>query len=264
MKHLEKLIARIDKRQRFIVATFLMMALLLFSSFFSYQDIYIFVPIIFLTVYVATYFSILEGITDHEWITLFLHPVYLSIVFYLFYFFLPQRWLTRIPFIVMYTISIYAVMLSQNIFNIGVSKSLQLYRAAYSVNFLFLTISAFLTYSLIISLRLYFFINFGLIFITTLPLTFHLLWSIEPTSKIEKKTVMQALFVALLIAEAGMVLSFIPMNQSIYALILTSLYYGLSGLVQVYLQGSFFKERIREYIFVFIFTFIIFVLGLRW
>jgi hypothetical protein len=90
------------------------------------------------------------------------------------------------------------------------------------------------------------------------------LWSIEPTSKIEKKTVMQALFVALLIAEAGMVLSFIPMNQSIYALILTSLYYGLSGLVQVYLQGSFFKERIREYIFVFIFTFIIFVLGLRW
>jgi len=264
MKLLEKFLERIGKRKRFIIATFGLTSLILLSSFFSFQDIYIFVPIILVVVYAATYFSILDGIDDHEWIMLFLHPVYLSIVFYLFYFFLPQRWLTRLPFIAMYTISIYAVMLSQNIFNVGVTKSLQLFRAAYSVNFLFLTISAFLTYSLIISLRMYFFLNFFLILLTTFPLAVHLLWSIEPKSKLEKSVIMQGLFIALIIAEAGMLLSFIPMNQAIYALILTSLYYGLCGLFQVYLQGSFFKERIREFVMVFIFTLIIFILGIRW
>jgi hypothetical protein len=146
MKNIIKLLGRIEKRKRFIISTFTLTGALLTSSFFSFQDIYIFVPLLLVVVYAGTFFSVLEDISDHEWVMLFLHPVYLSIVFYLFYFFLPQRWLTRLPFIVIYTISIYAVMLSQNIFNVGVSKSIQLFRAAYSVNFLFLTISAFLTY----------------------------------------------------------------------------------------------------------------------
>lgn len=259
-----RLLARIDKRQRFLIATCILTALLFFSSFFSFQEIYVFVPVIFLVVYIFTFFSILEGISHHEWTMLFLHPVYFSIVFYLFYFFLPQRWLTRLPFIVIYTISIYAILLSQNIFNVGVTKSLQLFRAAYSVNFLFLTISAFLTYSLIISLRLYFFWNFLLIFVTTLPLTLHLLWSIEPKAKVGKSIFFQSVFVALLIAEMGVLLSFIPVNQSVFALILTSLYYGVCGLFQVFLQGSFFKERIREYLFVLVFVLVIFVLTVQW
>lgn len=263
-KKLSALLGRIGKRQRFIISSFSLTGVLLLSTFFSFQEIYLFVPLIFVAVYAATYFSILEDITEHEWVMLFLHPVYLSIVFYLFYFFLPQRWLTRLPFIVIYTIAIYAVMLSQNIFNVGVSKSLQLFRAAYSVNFLFLTISAFLAYSLIISLRMYFFFNFALIFIATVPLAVHLLWSVEPASKLSKNLLRQSILISLLIAEAGMLLSFIPVNQSIYALILTSVYYGLCGLFQVYLQGSFFKERIREFVFVFIFTLIIFILGTRW
>lgn len=264
MKRLLKLFGRIGKRRRFIITTFTLASALTISSFFSFQDIYIFVPILFLVVYVGTFFSVLEDITDHEWVMLFLHPVYLTLVFYLFYFFLPQRWLTRLPFIVFYTISIYAVLLSQNIFNVGVSKSIQLFRAAYSVNFLFLTISTFLTYSLIVSLRMYFFFNFLFILLTTIPLALHLLWSIEPASKVRRSLLRQSVFIALLIAEIGMLLSFMPINQSIYALILTSLYYGLCGLFQVYHQGSFFKERIREFIFVFIFTLIIFVLGTRW
>lgn len=144
------------------------------------------------------------------------------------------------------------------------NKILQLFRAAYSVNFLFLTISAFLTYSLIISLRMYFFFNFLLIFVTTIPLALHLLWSVSPASRVERSLVRQSIFISLLLAEVGMLLSFMPINQSIYALVLTSLYYGLCGLFQVYLQGSFFKERIREFVMVFIFTLVIFILGTRW
>ncbi len=264
MKKLKEILSRVEKRQRFIVSTFILSSLLLVTSFFSFQDIYIFIPIILIVVYGLTFFSILEDITDHEWGMLFFHPVYFSVVFYLFYFFLPQRWLTRLPFIMMYTISIYAILLSQNIFNVGVSKSLQLFRAAFSVNFLFLTITAFMTYSLIISVRLYFFINFLLILCSTIPLVLHFLWSIEPKAHVAKDILFKSIFIALLIAEAGTLLSFIPINQSIFALLLTSIYYSLCGLFQVYLQGSFFKERIREYLLVLGFTLIIFILAVRW
>ena len=60
---------------------------------------------------------------------LFLLPILLSVAMYLFYFLFPVRWLTRIPFVLVYGISMYAVLLSSNIFNVGVEKNLQLFLA---------------------------------------------------------------------------------------------------------------------------------------
>jgi len=70
-------------------------------------------------------------------------PIVLSIAFYMFYFLFPVRWITRIPFIALYAIAIYATLLCSNIFSIGVEKSLQLYRAAFSINFLFQMFASF-------------------------------------------------------------------------------------------------------------------------
>ncbi|OGK13829.1 hypothetical protein A3H80_01120 [Candidatus Roizmanbacteria bacterium RIFCSPLOWO2_02_FULL_37_19] len=259
-----KIFSRVEKRQRFIISTFFLTLLFLSSTFFSFEQIYLFIPLIIVVVFALTFFSILEGISGHEWYTLFVHPIYFSIVFYLFYFFVPQRWLTRLPFVVIYTIAIYAILLSQNIFNVGASKSLQLFRAAFSVNYLFVTLSAFLSFSLIISLRMNFIFNFFAVLLACLPLTIQLLWSVAPSDKIKRELWKYAFIIALIIAEASVVFSFIPLNQSIFALILTAIFYSLVGLVQVYLQEALFKERIREYLIVLGFTTIIFILSLRW
>src|SRR3989338_571797 len=104
-KFIQGIFSRIGKRKRFIFADFLMSLLLLISTFYSADVIPIFIPIIVLVVFVLTFFAILEGISKHELFALFVHPVFFSIVFYVFYFFLPQRWLTRAPFIVMYGVS---------------------------------------------------------------------------------------------------------------------------------------------------------------
>ena len=255
-----KTFSRIEKRRRFIIATGLLTLLFLVTTFFSFEQILIFIPLIFLIVYFMTYFSILEGISRHEWFMLFIHPVYFSILIYLFYFFLPQRWLTRLPFVVIYSVSIYAILLSQNIFNVGASKSLQLFRAAFSVNYLFLTLGSFLTYSLIISLRMNFLFNFIAIFLASLPLSIQLLWSVAPSDLVERHLWRYAMFSSLILAETGVILSLMPLNQSIFALVLTAIFYSLNGLIQVYLQQALFKERVREYLIVLGFTAIIFVL----
>lgn len=259
-----KFFGRIEKRQRFIFATAILTLLFTGATFFGFEKVWIVAPVILVSVYFLMFIAILEGITRKEWITLFIHPMYFSLVFYLFYFFVPQRWLTRLPFILIYGISMYAISLSQNIFNVGVSKSLQLFRAAFSVNYLFLTISSFLAYSLIISLRLHFVFNMLLIWIASFPLVLQMLWSVEPKDTISKDILAYAFFISLLLGELGGILSFMPMNQSIFALVLTSVFYSTTGSFYTYMQGALYKERVREFILVFGFALGVLILTLKW
>ncbi len=259
-----KTFSPIGKRRRFIISTIILTFLYALSTLFSFEEMYVFVPLIILAVYVCTAFSILEGLSKHEWIMLFIHPIYFSVVWYLFYFFVPQRWLTRLPFLAIYVVSTYAILLSQNIFNVGVSKSLQLFRAAFSVNYLYLTIGAFLSTSLIVSLRLNFIFNALLIFVCMYPLVLHMLWSVEPRDYVSKQVSAYGFIISAVIAEAALILSFLPINQSIFALVVTCLFYSLTGTFQIYLQGSLFKERLREFIFVAIFACSILFLTVKW
>lgn len=254
----------VDKRQRFVISTLILTFLILMSSFLTFNQIKYFVFIIAGMVYFLTFFSILEGIKKFEWLMLFILPVYFTTAFVLFYFLLPVRWLTRLPFIIIYGISIYAILLSSNIFNVGVEKSLQLFRAAFSVNYLFLTLTLFLMFNLILSFQLNFFINFVLIFLFTLPINLQFLWSINPKIIIESAIIKYALLIALIIAEIGLVFSFVPIKSTLLAIFLTACFYGLVGLFQAYIEERLFRERIREYIFVFIFVFIITILSISW
>lgn len=257
-----RIFSRVGKRKRFIIATIILTVLVSGSTFASPEQSHFFLAGIMVAAFILTFFSILEGITRHEWLTLFLPPVYFTAAAYLFYFFLPQRWLTRLPFSIFFAISIYALMLSQNIFNVGATKSLQLFRAASSINFLFLTFSSYLAYSLILSFRLDFSLNFLFVFLATAPLALHFLWSINPDDIVRRDIRRFAIVIALIISEGTLLLSFISVNPAIFALFLTASFYSLCGLFQVYLQQRLFIDRVREYLFVLIFVFIILLLAM--
>ncbi len=259
-----KFFMKIGKRQRFILATFLLAIYYMCATFFSIERAFIIIPILALGVYVLTYGALLEGIHKHERIMLFIPTIYFSIVLYLFYFFVPQRWLTRLPFITIYIVSTYALLLCQNIFNVGVSKSIQLFRAAFSVNYLFLTICSFLAYSLIASLRLHSVYNGLLIVLVSFPLVVHMLWSVDPTDIVEAERVRNSALISLVLGEVGLILSFMPVNQSIFALTLTSLFYALTGIIQLHMQDVLFKERVREYVFVLGSAIVVLFLTLAW
>ena len=255
---------KIGKRQRYIFATFLLAMFYMLGTLFSIERAFIVVPILAVGVYILTYGALLEGIQKHERVMLFIPTIYFSIVLYLFYFFVPQRWLTRLPFITIYIVSTYALLLCQNIFNVGVSKSIQLYRAAFSVNYLFLTICSFLAYSLIASVRLHSVFNGLLIVIASFPLVLHMIWSVEPTDIVERERLQTALLISIVLGEVGVLLSFMPVNQSIFALTLTSLFYALTGIIQLHMQNVLYKERVREYLFVLISAVVVLFLTLGW
>lgn len=261
---LSKYFSKIDKRQRFIFSSLVLTGLLFFSTLLTYTHAQIFLIVIILAVYFFTFFSILDGIDSWEWAMLFLLPIYFTIAYNLFFFLLPGRWITRVPYIIIYAVSIYGIMLSSNIFNVGEMKNLQLYKAASSVNFFYLILTFFLMFNLVFSFKLNFIFNFILIFILSLPLVTQFYWSINPKTILESHVRKSAIFTTLLIGEAAIIFSFVPLASNIFALILTAVFYSVGGLFQAHIEERLFRERIQEFIFVLIFIFIMSIFTIKW
>lgn len=260
----EKRAIKIDKRLRLVISVLVLGLLMLFSTFFNFDKAPIFLLIFVFTSYFLSYFSLLEGIKKIGWFGLFLMPLLITVFFYLFYFLFPGRWLTRLPFIFIYEVSIYAVLLCANIFNVGVEKNLQLYRAAYSINFFYQAVASFLFYNVLFSFKYNFLINVVGAGIFTFLLSLQLFWAIKLDKYLEKEILFYSLFVALLLAEIGLLISFIPMKVSVYSLFMTACYYSLTGVISHYIDQKLFKETIREYVSVFIFVIAITLLSLSW
>lgn len=260
----EKKASRVDKRLRLVISVLILGLLMLISTFFNFDKAFFFLPVFIVVTYFLSYFSLLEGIKKIGWFGLFLMPELITIFFYLFYFLFPGRWLTRLPFIFIYEVSIYAVLLCANIFNVGVEKNLQLYRAAFSINFFYQALVSFLFYNVLFSLKYNFFINVIGAGIGSLLLSLQLFWTIRLNKYLEKDVLIYSLFMALLMAEIGLLISFVPLRIPVYALFLSATYYSITGIICHYIDQKLFKETIREYVSVWVFVMIIILLSLSW
>ncbi len=263
-RHFEKVFGRIEKRLRFVMSALVMTGVLLGSTLFYFDMFWLFVPLLFFASYIFTYFSVLEDIERSEWIMLFMMPVLFTVSFYLFYFLFPVRWLARVPFMFIYGCSLYAILLTSNIFNVGVGKSLQLYRAAFSVNYFYQTLITFLLFNVLFSFKQNFVVNGAAVFFIVLPMSLQLLWSVRLKTNIDRQTINYSFLVAVIVTQITMLFSFVPVKSTIFALFLTACYYCLTGLLYHYLDNKLFRQTIREYIFVASFVSVIVLLTIQW
>lgn len=260
----QKKTSKIEKRYRLIASAVILSFLMLFSTFFYFDKAVIFLLLLAFFSFSLTYFSLSEKIEGIGWFGFFFMPIVVSLSFYLFYFLFPIRWLTRLPFIIVYAISIYAILLTSNIFNIGVEKSLQLYRAAFSVNFFYQAIVAFLLFNFLFSLKQYFFVNALGTAVIVFLLSFHLFWTIKLKKYVEKEVLKYALLIGLILGQLSLVVSFVPTKTAITPLFLTASFYSLAGLIYNYLNERLFKETVQEYVIVWVFVLFISLLTLSW
>lgn len=255
----------IEKRIRFIIGVGIMSLIMLTSTFFFFDKAWLFVSLLIVFGYVLTYFSLIEGVRRIEWVMLFILPILFSITAYFFYFLFPVRWLTRLPFILIYAISLYALFLTGNIFNVGVKTNLQLYRAAFSVNYFFQTFICFLGLNILLSLKQGFIVNSAAVFILSFILAVHLLWTVKLELYWEKEVVAYAVIIATIASEVVLILSFVPWaNSSIFALLIAAVYYSTVGLVYAHYNERFFKDLVREYLLVLGFVAVIATLSINW
>lgn len=256
--------ARIEKRTRLVISAIILTFSLLVATFFRFDQTLIFTPLLFLLTYFLTYFALLEEIEKIEWFSLFLMPIALTLAFYFFYFLVPVRWLTRLPFIIIYAISIYALLLTANIFNVRVEKSLQLYRAAFSVNFFYQLLVLFLFFNITFSYHPNFIINWLIVTGMCTIMALQLYWGLVTKIEIDRDLFKYALLTGIAIGQLALVLSFVPVKGTVMASFLSASYYCLGAVIYSYLDQRLFTETIREYLFVWGFVLAITLLSLSW
>lgn len=254
----------ITKRQKIVLMAFFLTVVLITTQTvpenLRYQTIgFMVVSTVFLSI-----FALWGELSGIKYFLLLLLPVYFVTGAALFYFLLPVRWLTRLPFAFLFGISVYLLMLTSNIYNVAAIRTIGLLRAAHAVGLLFSLVSTFFLTNVLFSLHLPFYlIVLGVVGIMG-PLYLVGLWSYELEEFISKRVFTYAAFFTLVSAEIGLVLAFWPVVPTAGALAMTTIMYVLLGLGQLHLEDKLKTRVFWEHVGIALFVFVIIVISTRW
>ena len=199
-----------------------------------------------------------------EWLTVLILPTYYTAASGLFYFLLPERWLSRFLVAGLYGFGVYALLLTENIYSVAAIRTIQLLRAAQTVGFLLTLMTAFFLFDTIISLRLQFSLNFILVFIATFFLVLQSLWSAQLEERLSRKVILHTFCLSLILAETALFLSFWPVTVATGSLFLTATLYVLLGICQEEFKERLFEKILKEYLWVGLIVFLVTFLITRW
>lgn len=267
--NLKKILAKIaswtiTKRQKFILtAGFLTMILIATQTVPESMRLQT-IMVLALATLILSIFSLWGELSGIKYFLLLLLPVYFVAGSTLFYFLLPVRWLTRLPFAFLFGVSVYLLMLTANIYNVAAIRTIALLRAAYAVGLLFSLTSTFFLTNVLFSLHLpFYFIVIGISVITA-PLYLVGLWSYELEDFISRRIFTYTLIFTLISAEIGFMLSFWPIVPINAALVLATIMYVLLGLSQFDFSGRLKPRLVWEHLGIALFVFVIILVTTQW
>jgi hypothetical protein len=238
----------ISKRLRFLISS-----LILFFGFVGIQfldEIYKFpaIGILALVTGLLSVWCFFEGLGKDMTLTSIILPITFTLGVGIFWFLLPANLYTRIPIVIFYTIGIYVLLSTMNIYTVSTTKTIALLRAARGVGFVLTLVTSFLLFDTILSIRQGVVITSSLVFVSSFLLFLQGFWSIEPEKKVDSEIVVMSLISGLMIAELATIIFFWPVTIVVGSLFLTSGVYMLLGLGQTKLEDRLFPNTIREYL----------------
>lgn len=253
----------IDKRQKFVIAIGLLSLVLFLAEYqFNQQGIFIAFVLPFLTC-LSLYWAIYADLKENKSYQVFILPFLYSLAFGFFYFLTPTTFLVRLLLTGIYAFGLYSLFLSQNIFIVSSSRTIQLLSGARIVSFVITLISYFFLINIIFSFHAIIFPVIGLIGIFTFLLIYHSLW----TYTLQRYSQPLALWVSALtvcIIEVASFVWFWPSNPTVTALFLTGFFYSIVGLSHIWFEKRLFKGILWEYVWVGTIVFFVLMLFTQW
>src|SRR3989344_3162872 len=209
-------------------------------------------------------FALWGELSGIKYFLLLLLPAYFVAGASLFYFLLPVRRLTRLPFAVIFGISVYLLMLTANIYNVAAIRTIALLRAAHAVGLLFSLLSTYFLANVLFSLHLpFYFVVLGIILIV-LPLYAVGLWSYELEDFISRKVALYTAIFTIVTAQLGLVLAFWPVVPTAGALAIATVMYVLLGLSQFDFEDRLKPRIIWEHLGIALLVFLTIIVTTRW
>ena len=254
----------ITKRQKLVFMTFVLTFFLIITQVVDESLRFQTVGILTLATVGLSIFALWGELEGIKYFLLLLLPVYFVAGASLFYFLLPVRWLTRLPFALAFGISVYLLMLTSNIYNVAAIRTIALLRAAHAVGLLFSLLSAFFLTNVLFSLHLPFYLVVAGTLVITFPLYLVGLWSNELEEFVSQKVLTYASVFAVISAQIALVLSFWPVVPINGALALSTVMYVLLGLGQLEFGEKLKARVVWEHLAVAVLVFVIIFLTTRW
>lgn len=253
-----------SKRQLFVGATLILTAEMVATQLFSGSIRLDLLLLLVISTYIISALALGFDLTGWEFLTLLILPAFYTAAVFLFYYLLPTRWITRLPILGLYALGMYAILLTENIFNVAAERNIQLLRAAHSVGLVISLVTVFFLVETILSLHLLFYINILIVGLIIFPLSIQALWSMELTENITPAVWWGSLIITVTISQLVFVFSFWPIKPTLEGLLITTTYYSLTGMIQQYLIGRLFPRTSREFLGVLIIVFAMALLVVRW
>ncbi len=239
----------LSKRQKIVIATTIITIGLMYT-----QLVNLFVRTNFIIAFGALTFlvslwALWEGMNRVKALTLLLLPTLFALGVASFYFLLPLRWLTRLPVDGLFALTMYFLLLSQNVFNVASSRTIPLYRAASTATFVYTIATAILLLHILHAFSLGFIWNGLIAFVICFLLSIPILWSIEMEG-LSGKILIYSLALSLSLGEFALVLSFwpIPSNSLMWAIALSSLLFILLGICLDYFRDRLSRREVYLYL----------------
>jgi len=252
------------KRQQFVAVTIILTIGLLLTQLVSQELRYPLVFFLSLVAYGLSAVVLREDLHGAEWVTLLTLPTLFTAAVALFYFLLPVRWLTRLPVAALYGVGMYALILTENIYNVAADRTIALLRAAHSVGFLLTLVTYFLLAQTILAFRFNPLVSTLAIGAMSFFLAFQSLWAVELTPIVTVRTRRISIAITLLLVELAWVFSFLPTKTTLQALLFTTSFYSAVGMGQQYLVEKLYKKTVIEFVSVSAIVFAITMLATHW
>ena len=250
----------ISKRQEFVFVSLLLTAGLVVTQLLSDYR-YPMTIVLSLVTYAGSSFVLRRDLKGIKRFTLLILPTLFTTAVTLFYFLLPFRWITRIPVASLYILGMYALFLTENIYNVAANRTIALLRAAHTVGFLITLVTYFLLLSSLLAFRLHAIPTMILIGIITFVLTLQILWAVELTDKIGKRLLDITIIISVIFTQLAWILSYWSVKSTVKALFMTTVFYSIVGLAQQYLVERMYKKTVIEFISVAIIVGLVFLLA---
>jgi len=253
-----------SKRQKFIFTSLLLGIGLLTIQFLGNEFRYPAIFILTLFSIILTLWSLWEALLGIRFFLTPILPSFFTAGVGLFYFLLPANIFSRLPVVILYTILIYALLLTENIFSVAAIRTIQLLRAAHGVGFFLTLLAAFFIFDTIFSFRFSGWGNSFLVFLSSFPLFLHGLWSVNLEERLTERIWVYAMGLSFITAEMAFVASFMPVSITMASLFLTTIIYVTLGLSQAEFQERLFRQTVYEYLMVGLIVLLVMMWNIRW
>lgn len=253
----------LSKRQQFVGITLLLTIGMVLTYLAPAEVRYLFVFGLSLCTYILSAFALRQDLKGVEWVTLLSLPTLYTAAVCLFYFLLPTRWITRLPFAFLYSIGMYALLLTENIYNVAANRTIALLRAAHSIGFLITLVTFFLLSQTTLAFRSYGIVNTIVIGALSFLLVLQALWSMELATVISMRIKLIVAVITLCLMQLTWILAYLPIRTTMQALLLTTTMYCLVGMAQQYLVDRLYRRTVFEFFAVFVVVFVIVIISIR-